>query len=363
MSDPLRVPGLVYVDPTQRGIERHRKGSSFAYRAPDGHWLSERDPRDRAELERIRRLAIPPAYEKVWICPLPQGHLQAIGRDARGRKQYRYHPLWRETRDRHKFDRMSEFGRALPRLRRRVSRDLRAAQKPGTPPARHHVLAALVKLLDATHLRVGNESYARENKSFGLTTLRNRHAKVEGARVTLRFRGKSGVWQDVSMEDPRVARVVRRCQSLPGQELFQCVDDDGLPHGIGSMDVNAYIREASGGDFTAKDFRTWHASVHAWALLSPSGDPSAHVTAADEPVPRSVMAALKEVASKLGNTVAVCRKSYVHPMVLRCAADTNWPRPDKRRAARYEIPGLDSNERGLLCFLDAAVAASPVMRS
>lgn len=357
MSDPLQVPGLVYVDPTQRGIERHRKGSSFAYRAPDGHWLSERNPRDRAELERIRKLAIPPAYEQVWICPSPQGHLQAIGRDARGRKQYRYHALWRETRDQHKFDRMSEFGRALPRLRRRVARDLRAAQRQGGAPARHHVLAALVMLLDTTHLRVGNESYARENKSYGLTTLRNRHAKVEGPRVTLRFRGKSGVWQDVTMEDPRVARIVRRCQNLPGQELFQCIDEDGLPRTIDAMEVNAYIREASGGDFTAKDFRTWHASVHAWALLSP-GEKAVGMGTADEAVPPTVMAALKEVASKLGNTVAVCRKSYVHPMVLQCATETNWPKHDRRRAARYEIRGLDGNERGLLCFLDAVLAAS-----
>ena len=316
MSGEPDVPGLVYVDQAGPGIERHRRGDAFAYRAPDGHWLNERNPRDKADLQRIRKLAIPPAYVNVWICPSAQGHLQATGRDAKGRKQYRYHALWRETRDQGKFDRMGEFGRALPGLRRQVARDLRAAQKQGALPMRRHVLAALVKLLDTTHLRVGNEAYARQNKSYGLTTLRNRHAKVQGARVTLRFRGKSGVWQDVTMEDPRVARIVRRCQSLPGQELFQCVDEEGGIHPIGAADVNAYIREASGGDFTAKDFRTWHASVHAWALLAPQDDPGAE---ADDAVPRTLMAALKEVAAKLGNTVAVCRKSYVHPMVLQCA--------------------------------------------
>jgi DNA topoisomerase-1 len=304
----------------------------------------------------------------VWICPLPNGHLQAIGYDARGRKQYRYHPLWREVRDEDKFSRLMDFGQSLPTLRKRVQQDLALASRANGAPAREHLLATLVRLLDATHIRVGNESYTRENNSFGLTTLRNRHAKVEGHRVCLRFRGKSGVWHEVALEDPRVARVVRRCQTLPGQDLFQYADEDGSLHGIGSAEVNTYIREASGGDFTAKDFRTWHASVHAWALLAPEPAASARQEAAaqrDNPemaqqsqaaTTRTVVEALKEVAARLGNTVAVCRKSYVHPMVLACATANEWPKANKRHAARYEIDGLDDNERGLLCFLDAALA-------
>ncbi|MFT3859581.1 MAG: hypothetical protein QM742_19450 [Aquabacterium sp.] len=207
-------------------------------------------------------------------------------------------------------------------------------------------------LLDATHIRVGNESYTRENKSYGLTTLRNRHAKVEGYRVSLRFRGKSGVWHDVALQDPRVAKVVRRCQNLPGQELFQYVDEEGGLHGIGSAEVNAYIREASGGDFTAKDFRTWHASVHAWALLAPQALEADKEAQAAAP---SVVQALKQVAARLGNTVAVCRKSYVHPKVLNCATLSQWPAPNRRQILRYEIEGLDDSERGLLCLLDAAL--------
>jgi DNA topoisomerase-1 len=347
-------PELSYADQGQPGIERHVRAKGFAYRAPDGHWLSERKREDRSHLQRIRQLAIPPAYERVWICPSPDGHLQAVGYDARGRKQYRYHARWREAREQDKFSRLREFGMALPRLRQRVAIDLKASDH-ATTPQREHVLAALVRLLDTTHVRIGNESYTRENKSYGLTTLRNRHAKVRGSHVNLRFRGKSGVWHDVALEDPRVARVVRRCQNLPGQDLFQYEDEDKVLHGIGSADVNAYIREAAGGDFTAKDFRTWHASVHAWALLSPTSSArSADPTATVPGLPQ----ALKEVAAKLGNTVAVCRKSYVHPMVLTCAGNAAWPPDDKRRTTRYNIKGLDDNERGLLCFLEAAQLAS-----
>jgi DNA topoisomerase-1 len=348
---------LVYVDQDMPGIMRHRKGEGFSYRAADGHWLRARDPRDNAHLMRIRKLAIPPAYVDVWICPLPNGHLQAWGRDARGRKQYRYHAQWREARDQDKFDRMREFGRALPGLRKQVAHDLAGAGQGDAAPGRLHVLATLLRLLDATHIRVGNESYTRENKSYGLTTLRNRHAKVEGHRVMLRFRGKSGVWQEVALQDPRVARVVRKCQNLPGQDLFQYEEDQTL-HGIGSADVNAYIREASGGDFTAKDFRTWHASVHAWALLAPRALSSTAKAADEDNAPLTLVQALQQVAARLGNTVAVCRKSYVHPMVLACAASAEWPSQGKQRAARYAIEGLDDRERGLLRFLDAAVAAS-----
>jgi len=296
-------PGLVYVSDEAPGYSRHRRGKGFVYRRPDGTPL-----RDPASLSRIRALAIPPAYTQVWICALEQGHLQATGRDARGRKQYRYHPAWRAARDAHKFDRLLEFAAALPRIRARVKRDLGPAN--AQPVRRDAVLATIVRLLDTTMVRVGNDEYARSNGSFGLTTLRRRHAAVTGSRLRLRFRGKSGVPQEVAVDDPNVARIVRRCQTLPGQELFQYLDDDGEPHSIGSADVNDYLREASGGDFTAKDFRTWHGSVHALAL---AGQPAE--AAEGTPASRAKQV-LSEVASRLGNTVAVCRKAYVHPRVL-----------------------------------------------
>lgn len=333
---------LVYVDDGDEGIRRVRRGGGFAYRAPDGHWLTERSSADRATLARIRSLAIPPAYEDVWICPLPDGHLQATGRDARGRKQYRYHARWRQVRDSDKFGRMAAFGEALPGLRARVDEDL--APDGSGAPGRTAVLAALVRLLDRTRLRVGNDAYARDNRSYGLSTLRQRHVEVEGHRVRLHFRGKSGVWHDVALQDRRVARVLRRCQSLPGQALFQYTDADGARHAIGSAEVNAYIRAVSGGDFTAKDFRTWHGSVLAWALLVPRSP-----EAEDAPL----MPALREVAKALGNTVAVCRKAYVHPEVLRCAECRQWP----AWAPPAPVQGLSEDEQGLLAFLRAQVAA------
>lgn len=352
---------LVYVDAGMPGIERCRKGKGFAYRAPDGHWLARHRPEDRAHLQRIRQLAIPPAYVGVWICPLPCGHLQAVGHDARGRKQYRYHPQWREAREQDKFGRLHDFGMTLPRLREQVRQDLAAVTPGARPLGRQQVLATLVRLLDTTHLRIGNESYVRENQSYGLTTLRNRHARVEGNHVSLRFRGKSGVWHAVSLTDPRVARVIRRCQNLPGQELFQYEDESGERHAIGSADVNAYIRSACGGDFTAKDFRTWHATVHAWALLAPpaQGEPP-ELAQSGAPRPASrIVEALKQVAHRLGNTVAVCRKSYVHPLVLRSAAQAAWPAVTPRLLQRYRLDGLDEREQGLLCFLEAAQRAEP----
>ncbi len=333
---PAAPRGLVYVSDDAPGIRRVRRGSGFAYRQPDGRPL-----RDAEQLSRIRRLAIPPAYSKVWICPLPHGHLQATGLDARGRKQYRYHPDWRSARDDSKFDRMAEFGRALPRIRARVQRDL--AAPVGQRVLRETVIAAIVRLLDTTLVRVGNHEYARSNGSYGLTTLRNRHAEVKGEALTLRFRGKSGVAHQVRLGDRRVARVVRRCQTLPGQELFQYLDADGTPHAIGSADVNDYLRAASGGEFTAKDFRTWHGSVHAldlWCALDPAE--SARPTLA------GAKRLLGEVAARLGNTVAVCRKAYVHPRVLGLVSgDVKVAAPPTplRRA------GLSAAERGLLALL------------
>jgi DNA topoisomerase I len=328
--------GLVYVNDESPGIRRMRRGAGFVYRQPDGAPL-----RDAEELLRIRKLAIPPAYLQVWICPLPDGHLQATGRDARGRKQYRYHAKWRVARDASKFDRMLDFGAALPRIRARVKRDL--AAPVGERVLRDTVIAAVVRLLDTTLVRVGNDEYARSNGSFGLTTLRNRHAAVSGGELTLRFRGKSGVDHDVAVLDARVARIVKRCQALPGQALFQYLDADGAPHTLDSADVNDYLREASGGEFTAKDFRTWHGSVLAlqlWRALDP-----AEATA---PTLAGAKRLLGEVAARLGNTVAVCRKAYVHPRVLALLAGELTkvaPNAATRRA------GLAAPERDLLAFL------------
>lgn len=324
---------LAYVSDDMPGIQRCKRGGRFAYRDPQGRWLQARRRADQADLDRIRRLAIPPAYVDVWICPLAHGHLQATGRDARGRKQYRYHPGWRQAQEAQKFERMLAFGNSLPRLRRRVHRDLQSHE--GGFPGKACVLATLVRLLDTTFMRIGNEEYARSNQSFGLTTLRNRHARVQGGQLKLRFRGKSGVEHEVSVDDPRVARIVRRCQALPGQDLFQYQDADGATHRVGSAEVNAYIREACGGDFTAKDFRTWHATVHAWHLLMVRG--MAPLTAV-----------VREVARLLGNTVAVCRKSYIHPRVLACEAQAPGG------PARRPVParsGLNAAERELLRFL------------
>lgn len=321
-----RAAGLVYVTDAMPGIRRVRRGERFAYLRPNGRPL-----RDASELERIRKLAIPPAYGEVWICPLPHGHLQATGRDARGRKQYRYHPQWRLARDADKFGRMLAFGRALPRIRRRVHQAL--APPANGHPDRDTVLATLVRLLDTTLLRIGNDEYARSNGSYGLTTLRNRHAQVQGSSLRLRFRGKHGIVIDVALEDPRVARIVRRCQAMPGQELFEYADDEGCVRRVGSADVNDYLREASGEDFTAKDFRTWHATVHALAL------------ARQGCAPNEILA---EVSARLGNTVAVCRKAYVHPGVLALACGPCDP------AARRRRTGLSAAESDLLDFLASA---------
>ncbi|HJV61721.1 MAG TPA: DNA topoisomerase IB [Albitalea sp.] len=331
---------MVYVTDAMPGIRRLRRGGRFAYRLPDGRPL-----RDAREIARIQRLAIPPAYTDVWICPLPDGHLQATGRDARGRKQYRYHPDWRLARDADKFARMLEFGRVLPRIRRRVHRDL--AQPAGARPGRASVLAALVRLLDTTLVRIGNDEYARTNKSYGLTTLRNRHADVRGDTLRLRFKGKHGIVHDVSLDDPRIARLVRRCQAMPGQELFEYEDADGTIRGVGSADVNEYLREAGGADFTAKDFRTWHATVHALQLcLEPCDQGGAR---------RSAKEVLTEVAGRLGNTVAVCRKSYVHPKVLALAlGDEAAGEGPSALAPVARRTGLSAAEAALMQFLGGA---------
>ncbi|MDM0052244.1 DNA topoisomerase IB [Variovorax sp. J22R115] len=300
--------GLVYVDSCMPGWQRVKRGAAFRYRDAEGGWV-----RDVDELFRIRQLAIPPAYRDVWICPLANGHLQATGFDVRGRKQYRYHAGWRALKDETKFDRLEAFGRALPKIRSRVARDLRA--RPRAPLGREVVLATLVRLLDTTFLRVGNEEYASSNGSFGLTTLRNQHADVRGASLRLRFRGKSGVMHEARLDDPRVSKVVRGCQQLPGQELFQCQTEDGEVRGISSTDVNDYLRDIAHADFTAKDFRTWHGTVQALELtrLACEGVYGNRETNTDRFSAKDI---LKAVAAQLGNTPAVCKKAYVHPAVL-----------------------------------------------
>lgn len=358
----------MYVSPALPGLTRVRSGAkAFRYRLPEGTWL-----KDPEEIARINRLAIPPAYTDVWICPLPHGHLQATGLDARGRRQYRYHPDWRQQRDAGKFEHMQAFGRALPRIRSRVARDL-AAHRKGQPLTRTLVLATLVRLLDTTYLRVGNEEYAASNRSYGLTTLRTRHARLKGTQLTLRFRGKSGVQQEAALDDPRVARVVRRCQQLPGQELFQYVDEDGTPRTVGSSDVNDYLREithsgaADGEHFTAKDFRTWHGTAQALELTRLACTPQAGSTGdADAGKRYSAKAILAEVARQLGNTPAVCKKSYVHPAVLelgsRLASDAGpgmqavWDRLGGAASPR----GLSAAERRLLAFLRKPRRGRPV---
>jgi DNA topoisomerase I len=294
------VEGLRYVTDAAPGIRRRRRGAAFAYYLPSGERL-----RDAATLKRIAALAIPPAYRDVWISTNPAGHLQATGRDARGRKQYRYHPLWRGVRDAHKYDRMREFGAALPRVRRRVTRDLK---RPGIP--REKVLAAVVKLLESTLIRVGNEQYARSNGSYGLTTLRSRHVDVSQETIRFEFRGKHGKIHRVVVSDSRLARVVRRCRDLPGQELFQYLDEQGTRHAIESSDVNKYLREASGGEFTAKDFRTWFGTLAALEALQgrACGRPGE--------AKRSIASAIQEVSERLGNTPTMCRKCYIHPTLI-----------------------------------------------
>ena len=296
-----RDAGLRYTTDTRPGITRRRSGTGFTYRDADGTTI-----RDREVVARIRALAIPPAWTDVWICPWTNGHLQASGRDARGRKQYRYHADWHRRRGTDKFDRMLAFAEALPRIRHRCDADLETRGL-----SREKVLAAVVRLLELTLIRVGNDEYARLNRSFGLTTLRDRHARIEGTSVRFRFRGKSGRDHEVGLRDRRLASVVRRCQELPGQELFQFVDDAGEVRNIASDDVNDYIREASGGDFTAKDFRTWAGTVLAYRALR-ALQPGTGERAAK----KNVVEAIRQTADQLGNTPAVARGSYVHPAVL-----------------------------------------------
>jgi DNA topoisomerase IB len=296
--------GLKYVTDTAPGITRRGRNGRFEYYSPGNHRL-----RRARVLTRINQLAIPPAYRDVWICSDPRGHLQATGRDARGRKQYRYHQRWHALRDAIKFDRMIEFGSALPRLRRRLRHDLALKALP-----LEKVLALIVTLLDVTRLRIGNPEYARDNQSFGLSTLRNRHVRfIRDGRALLRFRGKGGAMHEVVIDDRRLVRLVRKCQELPGQHLFQYRDDDGAVRDIDSGQINDYLRAAMGTDFTAKDFRTWSATVRAIAILAAAPLPE---PVSDAACRQLVVAAVRQVAAELRNTPAVCRKSYINPVVF-----------------------------------------------
>ena len=301
-----RAAGLRWVDDSKPGIRREGKPGAFRYTAPDGRQIT-----DAETLDRIRGLVIPPAWTDVWISPTPNGHIQATGRDARRRKQYRYHPRWREVRDEQKYSRVLEFGAALPRIRARVASDL---SRRDLSPER--VLATVTRLLDLTHLRVGNEEYVRDNDSYGLTTLRTDQVTVSGSRIRFRFRGKAGVHHDLYIEDRRMARILARMQDLPGEELFEWRDASGNPHPITADHVNDYLRDISGGDFTSKDFRTWAGTVLAWCALRDEGVPQS-ATAAK----RLIADAVKQVSSQLGNTPPVCRRNYIHPDVLAAYSD------------------------------------------
>ncbi|MCY7279265.1 MAG: DNA topoisomerase IB [Phormidesmis sp. CAN_BIN44] len=309
-TDPVEsaeAVGLRYVTDDIPGIERHRSSKkTFTYVGVDGKTI-----RNAEEIRRIESLAIPPAYHHVWICPFANGHLQATGRDAKGRKQYRYHPLWRSIRDQTKFTRMIAFRQSLPDIRRRLDHDLSASGLP-----KQKVLAAIVKLMELTRIRVGNEEYAKTNHSYGMTTLHDEHVQISGSKIQFQFRGKSGVDHEIEVRDRRLANIVKRCQDIPGQELFQYIAEDGRPHDVTSTDVNDYLREITGHDFTAKDFRTWAGTVLAASHLVEIG-----VFTSQTAAKKNITQVLKTVASHLGNRPATCRKYYVHPAVLEAYLD------------------------------------------
>ena len=322
-----RLPALCYVDDSRPGITRKRRGRYWQYFDAQGKRIADRD-----EIDRLNAIGLPPAYRDAWFCPDPNGHIQAIGYDDRGRKQYRYHGGFREKQEAAKYDRCRSFGKALPKLRKKVEADLRKRSL-----SRDTVVAAVVRLLDIGRIRVGNEAYAQTNKSYGATTLRNRHARVAGRTVRMRFRAKSGIERELKITDNSLSRIVRRCQDLPGQHLFQYLNGDGEPHPVSSTDVNDYIREATGEDFTAKHFRTWSASAIAFAQICAAGEEGVGLNAM-----------LAPVAEALGNTPAISRKSYVHPALIEAVKEgkgrlsLHCPRPTKY---------LSSAERGLILFL------------
>ncbi len=331
--------GLRYVSDDRPGYTRKKRGQKFVYFDTEG-----KEIKDEKRILRLNRLAIPPAYANVWICPSPNGHLQATGRDARGRKQYRYHERWREERDENKYEKMIIFAQALPKIRRRLNRDLK---RRGLP--REKVIATVVQLLERTFIRIGNEEYAKENKSFGLTTMRNRHVAVRGGNVRFRFRGKSGIEHDIDTDDRRVAKIVKQLQELPGQEVFQYLDDKGERHHVTSDDVNDYLHEVTGEEFTAKDFRTWAGTVMAAMALR-----AQELFENKSQAKKNVKAAISAVAKMLGNTPTVCRKCYVHPAVLETYLDGNLIEGLKQQTEKTLVDSLGnlrSEEAVVLSFL------------
>ncbi|MHB1122065.1 MAG: DNA topoisomerase IB [Ramlibacter sp.] len=347
MTDPSEVAesaGLVYVCDERRGIRRERAGDGFRYVKPDGKPLE-----DDAALERIRKLAIPPAWTDVWICPMANGHLQATGRDARGRKQYRYHPQFREVSEATKYEHMLEFARALPGIRAKVAQHMALRGLP-----REKVLATVVHLLETTLIRVGNDDYAKRNDSYGLTTLRNPHVKVDGSQLRFRFKGKSGKTWQLQLKDRRVAKIVKACQDLPGQELFQYVDEGGDLKDVTSADVNAYLREITGEDITAKDFRTWAGTVMAAMALQEFEAFDTHAAAR-----KNVRAAIERVAARLGNTPTICRKCYVHPEILQSYAEGALLleiRREVEQELRDDLASLKPEEAAVLALLEARLS-------
>lgn len=343
-ADPretAEAAGLVYVSDEDRGIRRERRGDAFEYYKANGDRLT-----DEATLERIRKLAIPPAYTDVWICPKANGHLQATGRDARGRKQYRYHPQFRELRESTKYEHMLEFARALPAIRARLAEHMALRGLP-----REKVLATVVHLLETTLIRVGNDDYARDNKSYGLTTLRNPHVKVEGSELRFQFKGKSGKMWRLQVKDRRIARIIRACQELPGQRLFQYQDEAGEVREVTSADVNAYLREITGADITAKDFRTWAGTV--LAALALQGFEAFDTQAAQK---KNLKAAIEKVAARLGNTPTICRKCYVHPEVLGAYVEGKLLLEVKGKVEeelRGDLASLKPEEAAVLAMLEA----------
>ena len=344
LADPretAEAAGLVYVSDEDRGIVRERKGDAFVYFKSNGDPVT-----DEATLERIRKLAVPPAYRDVWICPRANGHLQATGRDARGRKQYRYHPQFRELRESTKYEHMLEFAQALPSLRAKLSAHMALRGLP-----REKVLATVVHLLETTLIRVGNDDYARANKSYGLTTLRNPHVKVEGAELRFQFKGKSGKMWRLQVKDRRIAKIIRACQDLPGQRLFQYRDEDGEVREVTSADVNAYLREITGRDITAKDFRTWAGTVMAALALQ---EFEAFDTKATQK--KNLKDAIERVASRLGNTPTICRKCYIHPEVLNAYVEGSLVLEIKDKVEgelRDDLAQLRPEEAAVLAMLQA----------
>ncbi len=339
-----KAAGLAYVNDESPGIRRVGAAPKFRYEDPSG-----RPVRDRETLDRIKALAIPPAWTGVWVCPRAEGHLQATGRDDRGRKQYRYHALWRSERDATKYARMVPFARALPKIRERVERDL---ARPGL--SREKVLALVVRLLEASMIRVGNDEYARSNNSYGLTTMRDRHAKVVGGSVRFQFKGKSGVKHAIDIRDARLARLVKKCQDLPGQELFQYLDDAGNARDIGSDDVNGYLREITGHDFTAKDFRTWAGTVLAALALREFLEFDS-----DTQARKNIVRAIETVSARLGNTPSVCRKCYVHPHILDAYLDGTMLETLKQRADQEmaDLHDLKPEEAAVLALIQRSLVA------